>query len=644
MRNRDRKTVVTTRMILGIAVLIGVVSARPAAADPKGELLETVLRHVPADATGCLVVRQVEKAAGAVEALVAAVKPNMPGPQGEPQPVPVPPVLMGMKMEFGLGEGFDSTGGFAAVALDPKKYPTPPSRAAKEEGVPDIDLTVVLLVPGRGVHATLPKFGWDEDDSQPGLFFAEMDEGTMYARQAGKVVAMSRSRKGMEAVVAPEKSVVETFSGAEREFVLRNHVAAWGRMALLDTVKEAMLKAAATETVQKMEQDDAGNPRMTKTSQKKPVPAEIQSMALSIEQLKAQLGENATACLGARFGAEGLKMEARLTPQPDSLIGKALAGTKLPDAPLLGRIANQPYAMAFGMFQTPKMTREQAARQVDIMLAGEQMKSIPEATRRQYKKLMLDLHEQLIGIQGFVAPADGDEGVLGIAAVMDCESADRMMELIKESIPVANEMCKHSDLDVYKGMSLTHNAAAGRVGGNAYDAVTVSLKQLAEADEDARKVMKTLLGSETITVRVMKFSDTAVVASVGGGEAFLAKAARSVGADAALADNPHVVKALKDLPENRFAVGLLDLPTTWDIVKKALAANGLDDLPPLKLTSHVPMVGVGWIDGSDIGLLADLPAEPLREGVQAAVDGVSYMMMKAMREAMENQGGGPNDF
>jgi hypothetical protein len=317
----------------------------------------------------------------------------------------------------------------------------------------------------------------------------------------------------------------------------------------------------------------------------------------------------------------------------DSLVGKALAAFKPADDNLLGRLPNLQYAIAAGLRDVSVERRQEAEKRIDIVLEDPAMEKIPAQTKRDYKRLSLDLDEQIKGVQLVAGPIAVGKGQVGAAVVLECKSAAETRKILKSLAPVVSEFLKHAGRGPWNELVFRYDTAVDESAEGGIDAIALEVPGISSMSEEDRRELVGLIGTDKLQFLVRQVDAGTLVVTLGGGREFLALAAKAAAGGESLAKDPVVAKAMASLPKNRIFVGMLDVANTWDVIKKVAQSSGAGEMPVLKLDTHVPIMVAGWVEGSNVCVQLDVPTDPVRQVTQAVADAISH--------AMRNFGGGP---
>jgi len=591
--------------VLGLGLLSAAAVAGPTTRPAGGP---DVLGRVPADCLGFAVVKDIKDCTGKLDAFLQRL-----GEPGQEAPDSLAEITGKVK----LGAGFDASGGFAAVMLDPQQYGVDlvtmiagPADASEKE--PDASqMPLVLLIPGTDPARM---FAGREPVTEGGVVkFAGEDGTPRYCLQVGRHVALSGNLKAARAVAAGGTSVWPKLSARDKAFVAANDVSVWVNMKLLSPILDAAIARAKARAAKAGDDAEAGEAADL-----------LERFGPAMDEWRDRFKQMADATLGARIAADGLTIEARATYRPDSATGKALATGEGPSGPLLGRLPARAYAAAFGISNPPRMPREWHARQVERMLARAPMRDLPAKEKARMRAAMMALHEQLRGVQLWVGPAGEGEGALRVACVLECLSAEKLRAVIADAVEgVVQTMKLHKAAGAEK-LTLAYRPAAETLAGRKVDLI-----RIAAAGKDAREGLKRIVGSDRPAVMIVEADAKTLVMTLGGGKDFLAAALKAAGGGT-LHANPSVAKALAGLHKRPMAVGVVNAKNVQAIIKAVRAAAGEKPVP-VEITSEAPFAGAVFVEGTDACLRMHLPADTVKEVVQVVV----ALMMQKMMEAMQ---------
>jgi len=549
---------------------------------------EPVLDHVPPDVVGAVVIHDVGKAGANADEFLLAVSP--------PDEIILPlPVVELIKARFGIGEGFNPAGGFAAFLLNPKPYGLELGEALAGKRKDGSKITsdmvpLVILIPGKDPARM---FAFRKPTAADGVVQFKGEDGrARYCMQVGGYVALGANLKAVKAVAAGTKSIATALSKADRDFIDSHDAAVW-----VDTAQLAPVVAARAVTARGPKAKGGGGMLAA-------------LMALKGDpgvQWNALLGQMRSAIAGLRFAKEGLYIEAGGAFRPDSEMGKALAAYT-PAAPkLLDRLPGPPYTVALGMLNAPTPSKKMLSERIDRALAGPPYKDLPADARDKLRKAAVALDEQVKAVQLYFGPISSP---MRLAYVVRCESSAKARGQFAEIMSVAVQAAEAGTDKRLEGVTLKYEPNAAKVAGREADVFTMTPTKAGEAQ---RKRAEAVLGAEALRLVVVQAGeDVLLIAQDRDAEAIVQALAVAEKASGGIADDPNVAKVLALLPAKRTAVGVVDARRLQAVIKAVRVAGGGKPVD-VEINSDVPFAGAVSLAGTSIRLTAILPTETLRE-------------------------------
>lgn len=616
---------------------------------------ESVLEHIPADALGYVVVPDVGALLGKVDAYLAEV-----GLSELVAPAMPAGALEGVRAAAMLGEGFNPSGGFAVVMLDPEKLGVDllaimglaEEPASQPETQPvEPKLPIVILVPGLSVESVFSNY-----PITPGEKYTEvaLRMGPMLATQMGGYVCLSPSAEALDALVAaaPASPPAEL-----AELLTRSDITVHVNMEVAAPLMDKLL----TKAVESMEEGHAP-----------PVVRGIWSTYMGF--YKELCSQMTAISVGGRFAPTGIVVEAMAGFKPDTPLGQALAATHPMGGNLLSHVANPTYVLAVGAAEKPTEVSEQdkalATDMMDTWLAMPPLDALAEQTKADLKALVLAMTEQQTsGMQMVIGGAPEGSGLFGASFVLQCKDSSALKELLLGAVPLAETLIKTVAEEEDLPFRIVVARGVATVDGLAVDAIEFipiaegqapttepaapadqapAIEEPAEAEappaeelteaeapateepapaeepmtasapaEAVKSLIATVMGEDKIRFYLVAIDPETLVVTFGGAQPHLAEAVRVAKAgDGAILSDPAIAKALAVMPKNMSSVVLLNVGNLFDlIVKAAEAIEGPGAGPSFRITTQTPIAFGGAVSGTSASAVYYIPNELVKEGV-----------------------------
>ena len=302
---------------------------------------ESVIKQIPSGSMGYVVMNSIKGSTESADKFLLDIGVSQfikaAAPEG----------LLGLiQKEFSLGEGFDASGGFAAVMLEPSQFNIDLAdvvqRKTKGEKVEDVKLPVVVFVPGKDMSKTFPNL---TTQKQGDFTIVELPFGPVFAIEHNGYILFSPNDKALTAVKEAKTKADSELTKERREMIARNNI------ALQLNVK--VCYPTFSKLMDVMEKQAASGPAEMKEFM------DLNAMAMKMN--KEMLAQVDSFTAGGRIAKTGVLFETLTDYVPTSEMGQALAGMKISTKPLLGRVPNLTYAFAFGAAGTAGQTTQQPA-------------------------------------------------------------------------------------------------------------------------------------------------------------------------------------------------------------------------------------------------------------------------------------------
>ncbi|MBS3733705.1 MAG: hypothetical protein KGY99_02145 [Phycisphaerae bacterium] len=618
-------------------------------AKPAERHARELLKHVPADAVALVMAGNMREALEGVDAFVQAVRPTT---LDEP-PEPWVPLLS--RIQEAAGPGLNPDQAVGIMLLPAEKYgmaPAGPMRFILPIPPP---VSFAAVVPGKGIGATLGE-GWIAHEDVEGLYVQGDDA---FAWQSDKHVIVAPSLKTAKALRAEAPNVLSNLSARDLAMLEAEAFAAWGRLdfvgaffdkILMSTIQmqrgvvadaPPMATTGPARTTTRPATGPAGGSRPARADgldadgaddrhgdvTHPPKPPKLSPL------LDLYWGGDATICAGVGIDAEGVRVDGVLDCGKGSLLDKGLAATKQDGAAkLIRRLPAARHAVIAGGVNlyraAPKELRALLAAQLDVVPV-----EMPAGLRRRHTDAMAAVYTQLRSTRLWVGARTAMEGKLGAAVVMECESAEAMRDALAALCDTTSELMRLApDADEAPQFHYV------RGEGEAADVIRMKFAELDDMSAEERRILRAILGTKPLEFPVVPVDANTLVLAVGGETGFAEQVAAAARADIRVARPKALQDAVSDLPEHRVLVAAADVGGYWDLIKSVIDSVDEDaDMPPLKLTTRVPILAAAWADEGDLGLRLHAPREPIAQIVQAFADAWAYERRKWERRRMERE-------
>ena len=548
-------------------------AAEPASA-PASRPAGSVMSVVPADAWGVVGLNNLEQLD--TEVMRIGQKLGLPiffAPSGL------------IQMGLGITQGFDPAGGMALIVLNGTKYPG----AANWSMAQGFPMPVVVALAATDSKALIQSLNGKPTEEDPTISSVTLQQEAVFATTKGGYVLIGPDVEILKSLAANGAAATQSAAEALKPGFIKHatsskifiYINAKPVLATYGPVIKGMLAFAAAAA--QGAEGQAGAGAATGPTMAMMASSYIDVLSKQVDKL----------LVFADLEPNGLHLSALFTFQPDSLLAKVWAAAKPSGKPLLAGLPGGAFVLAASqeqwgqeyvqqladLFTKPYMDALRASNNAALVAQAEQQAKVTDV-RIQLAKL------QQAGQVGVYQLPKGQEGELAVVAAGQFKDTAKAYDLIKQNVKsqvdfVVAQQPKAKDFVA----AVTYTPEAETVEGAKVDTLLLDLTQLPKLvnapEQEAEKVLKVvkmLLGSDGVKVRIA-VTDKHIVATLGGGDAFLKDALAAVkSGKPALATQPAIAKVSDRMPKDRVGVLYIsaeNLMQVADRVGKAVADQGL---------------------------------------------------------------------
>ena len=562
-----------------------------------------VLNLVPADAWGVVGINNLSELSN--EAMRLMSKLGVP-------PFFSPSGLI--QMGLGLTQGFDDSGSMAMIFLDRIKY----GDARSWTSFGGLPAPMVLAIPATDPQLLIK-----------GLAGEPAEEEGVLAVTLGKDPAFA-TVKGSYVLVAPDASLLKAVAGTPATQpvtrVLQPGVARQingSNLFVMVNVKPiaAVLEPIVQGLLPMLGAAAQGAQAQAGTAGATPDFAAIGSAYFDI--LSKQVDR--LVVLG-NLDSDGLMLSALVTFQPDTLLNEVFAATKPTDQVLLAGLPEGQFVLAAGQVQT---THENVRELAELFgkpmleaLKGSASPVMAAAAERQER--IMNLRIQLAQMQEssaigiYLQPKGGENGLVTVTARGRFQDAAKAYDLIRQVVQAQVEAVVAQQPKAKALIEATTYTPEAETSDSAkVHVLLLDVTKLRDAMPDTSpkeaekliRLVKTLFGTEGVTLRAA-VAEKQIVATLGGGTEALKKAMATAKSNAApLARQPGIVKVQGRLPKNRVSEFYLSGENALTAVSEVAKAMGEDPLPFQPGETSVPLAGMLLADPAGLHVALYVPTE-----------------------------------
>jgi len=561
-----------------------------------------VLDEIPAGSMGFVVVNNVKVATDDVDrflndiGVAGMLKDEM--PKG---------LLEMLKAEIGLGEGFKADGGLAMMMLETTPYGIDlpalvEKKMGNDAGGEKVKLPWVAAIPGTSLEAVFTSLKDAKKETVGKATKVAFPFGDLFTVQHGNYILLSPVDKALEAVTSAKKTAKAEMSDGQKAVIGRSDVAVFVNLKVCGPVINKIL----TGIEKKMAEPGMANP-----------------LGLNFSQLfqmdKDQIAQIEAVTISARVAKTGFVIEELVDAVPGSAMAKQMQAMKPSGKSLVGRLPSFSYVVALGgSGNVGKEGAEQvktAAKAISDLLVKASGGKVKAEQGDKLQKIVVDLADQCQGGQFVLGQAPADNGLIGMALLIEAKDAEKVKASLADSVALAQDIVKAAagDDEDAKGFKIAYTKGAA----SASDVIEVTHPNLANMSEDDRATMKKFLGEDKIRILVATPDKSTVLLTFGGGKAFQDAATKAAKDGGELAKDKGLAAAMEIMPKNPVFILAVNAANLMDMVSKGADLSGAGNmLPPIKITGQTPLTIGAGIDGNSEHVVVFVPTEMVKEVVQ----------------------------
>ncbi len=518
-----RRMIFGTLMALLVTVMVSIAQpaegqAKPALPKANQPQAESVMKYIPSDAAGFLVVKNLKALSGQIQQFGTGSGMGMFLMMAAPTGVDNM-----LAMSLGLGTDYNPNGGIAVI------LPNQKAKGCKlEEGADMEELPLVTLLAGSKDSDIKKVFlGGVRAEARNTIFTLGRDyPKEYYCTKVGQYYALAQTPEALAGVLQSKAKPVQ-LTAAHKACLAENGLYVYAGSDLLGIVSKAF---ASLQNV--MNHTDA------------PTAPAI-----------AAPDDTKAFSLGLRMNAEGLIVDGVQEFKAGSAQAIAASKTKPLAASMVAGLPSLPYGIVLGGTLPTgldnKKVAETAIAEIAKLLASQEL-VLPAKMQDGIKTLLAKTLSEIKNVR-MVIGSGGEASELALGFVIDCKNAATLRAMMPQKAKLLNEFIQTvvapkieadgdaegaAQLKAFKVAFLPKSIATTQ--GKA-DVMRFTHPEMAKAlkDPEAAKILKTLLGQDKIELYISQRSKTQLVVSFGGGvkflETMLAKPVADCGADAEIA-------------------------------------------------------------------------------------------------------------
>lgn len=536
-------------IILGLAAAFLAVSPLRAA-EPKD-----LLKHVPDDAWGFVMIRSLENTDKKASILRSKF-----GLSQQQLPAVTPLVLSALKLEGHL----DPASPLCAFALDMQKFG---------------QQATVAIVPVKDSKGALEKLSAGEP--QDGVYevkvagqkayLAVKDDVLLAGPSQDCVIKVLKSKKGQEGNLSESRA---NALGKSDVFV------SLAPSAILGAYKDMVMGMLP------MIMGAAGGGGDTK----------------SIELLVDMVMQMASFDIAVELSDQGARLSFLVCGVKDSDFDKMIGEGKNTSEPLLAQLPGEKFLVALGGIENDNKYAKKFSQDDWLTSIAKELPAddVDEDALKDIQKHLNALGSSITRYSAAISSLPGGAGgMFGLTVILEGKSGQEMVDAIRATYKAVWKITEDEDFQGMKKV-FVHAADAETLDGNKVDTLKIDLKALGEDmdEEDAEKVAK-LMGKE-LALRFGAVGSKHMVLTFGGGQDRFKAVCKAIGSGgSSIAKDAGIVAVSANLPAPRSSECFFSVDAIVSAIKAAAKALGEDDDIPFDLPAiNAPIAISGCVQGN----------------------------------------------
>ena len=596
-----------------LAGLVALACPMPASAAD----LDAVLARIPADAMGFVVMPSVQGFTTQLDQYMQKIGLSDVSAEHMPQGS-----LKALQEKLSLGEGFDPSGCFAFAMLNPKTYGIDLQALMDDPSLPRPEkLPIVVFVPGSSVAGV---FGNEATTQQADATVVNLPMGPMYAIASDGMVILSPMQEALAAVKAQAQTPVTTLLAGDQAKVIKERaISVFGNVDQVGPLLITMMQKQQ-ETMSGL----VGVPEIIGAVYKAYLPV-YQQMVSQTKGVVIAGGWNDT----------GLLIDEVIAFKDGSELAKAMAS--LPQGgPWLNRLPDINYVLAAGGAGSADNPGPVVSLATDMIQKVLGNLNVQQQTKDDVLEIAKTYYEQVKSAQLVIGGAPDNAGVFGASLVLVCKDPEVVRGLIEKKAGLSRELLlavAGEAAPELKDLTVTYVRDVAIVNGKSIDAIefhhpAMDTAASGPAGEPASQPetgpRQLILGENAVRIYVVKATDDTVVVTIGGAQAFLAKAMAVADGSGTIPQSPGVQQVMGYLFDKPLFVYMFDVKDLLTVIKTAATTLGAAP-PPFELTTQIPVGMAGKFADNVYSVRAYIPNELVNEAVKL-IKGFTQQMQQNM--------------
>ncbi len=625
------------RGMLAVALLLAatpVVSAQMVGATGVARMSPAVAM-IPADATGYLVINDLESSLSTVDRFLKEIG------VGDQFPAPLMQML---KSSAKLGDGFKPRRGVAVAMLNLKKHGYDLAKMIEEEQEPDETPPFVAYLPGSSVKGILPNATTARQGKYLKVTMPDSDEPA-YAYETKEFVLLAPTTACLDDATSVRNPAGAQLTVKQTALAGRSLAFAHVNMDVVGPIYIKMMQQAMKEM-----ESDAGH---MGPSEKMVLGLIKPVMTGYMDVLETVIDEMEGLDMALRISDKNVLFEELILYRKGGLLSKSAPKENKDAQSLLSALPAEKWVLAMGQIQSPGPGARRGIQIVTDMLRRLEKQDLPiqlpANTPGRIGDMLQTYSEQTQSIQLALGGAAQGNGLFGMTHVLNVKNPAKIEAVLTAKAKWLQDLIKANAEQAGPAgqLQISYKNNVETVGGTQVNALVIDHPMLAQLPPAAKNRIKMMLGEDKVRFFVARAGNNRIVSSFGGGLEGISEALSAARANSGkIAMSEGVPGILADMPGKLSGIMLLNPAHALSLVSEGMQkvspfAPGI----PFQMQTKKPIaVGAASTD-TDAHVVYAVPTDLVADFVRI---GKMYQQMqeRRMREQMrrwDEGADGPDD-
>lgn len=626
------------RGILAVALVLAATSVLSAQMrGPMGVArISPAVAMIPADATGYLVINDLEASLSRVDSFLKDI--------GVGDQIPAPLMQM-LKSSAKVGDGFKPKRGVAVAILNLNKHGYDLVKMMEQEKEPEEMPPFVVYLPGSSLKGILPNAQTTRQGKYLKVTMPDSDEPA-FAHEGKDFV-----------LLAPTTACLDDATGVRKpagtQLTIKQTALAGRSLAFvhvnMDVVGPIYIKMVR-QSIKQMEQGAGHMP---------PGEAMVFGMfkpflSRYIDMIETMIDEMESMDMALRISDKNVLFEELIAYKKGGLLSSSAPKENKDAQSLLSALPAEKWVLAIGQIQSSGPGVRRSMQLVTDMLKSLEKADLPielpANTAGRIGDMLQTYAEQTQSIQLALGAAAEGNGLFGMTHVLNVKNPARIEAVLSAKAKWLQDLIKANAEKAGPAgqLQISYKNNVETVNGTQIDALVIDHPMLAQLPPAAKNRIKVMIGEEKIRFFLARAGNNRIVSSFGGGVEGISEALSAARANRGkIAMSEGVPDILADMPGKLSGIMLLNPAHALSLVSEGMQkvspfAPGI----PFRLETKKPIAMAAASTDTDAHIVYAVPTDLVADFVRI---GKMYqrMQQRRMREQMrrweEEGAGGPGD-